>query len=252
MGTRDAILLIEADLAWRERVHHALTPHGYSLRAVASPQQALEVLKHERPALILIDLQPDDPQEAECVERIRAFDTSVPIVLLESTSEDGSSTPAPLVQGRLPRERLEAVLLPTVQQCLAHPPRARPERWPGMGLVVADEPKISTIFHDFLQLHGFTVTTAANGQEALAAFARETPAVVLLDIRMPGTDGLFVLKQMKTQHPATTVVMITGFEEERTMQQALALGADDYIMKPFSLEYLETILLSKLLLGAAP
>ena len=69
---------------------------------------------------------------------------------------------------------------------------------------------------------------------------------------MPGMDGLTALQQIKRLRPATTVIMVTGLEEEQLMNRALALGAYDYILKPFNLEYLETTLLSKVLIGRAP
>jgi CheY-like chemotaxis protein len=93
------------------------------------------------------------------------------------------------------------------------------------------------------------VTTVGSGEEALKSLERLSPTVVLLDIKMPGMDGLVTLKKIKTLRPNTTVIMITGLHEEGTIDQALALGALDYITKPFSREYLETTLLSKILLG---
>ena len=126
----------------------------------------------------------------------------------------------------------------------------RHERWPCRILVVDDEPKLRAILEQFLTLRGFCVSAASSGNEALGLLERDPSGMtVLLDVSMPGMDGLLVLKKIKASHPHVNVIMVTGLEEEQIMQEALTLGASDYITKPFNFEYLETVLLSKLLLG---
>ena len=113
-------------------------------------------------------------------------------------------------------------------------------------LVVDDEPKIRELLRNFLEHRGFSVDTAASGEEALQAAEAHPPAAVLLDICMGGMDGLAALPRLKTRHPHAMVIMITGLEEDGAREQAMASGADDYILKPFNLEYLETILMAKI------
>ncbi|OGS21579.1 MAG: hypothetical protein A3J70_10150 [Elusimicrobia bacterium RIFCSPHIGHO2_02_FULL_61_10] len=132
------------------------------------------------------------------------------------------------------------------------PHNVRHEHWPGTILVVDDEPRLRTILQEFLQLHGFTVQTAASGEEALERMERTAPTVVLLDVRLLGMDGLSTLKKIKAMPSHPTVIMMTGMEEEDLMTQALAAGANDYIVKPFDLAYLESSLVSRILLGKAP
>jgi two-component system C4-dicarboxylate transport response regulator DctD len=72
---------------------------------------------------------------------------------------------------------------------------------------------------------------------------------VLLDVGMDRMDGLVTLKKIKAMPVPTTVIMVTGNSEAETMKQAMALGAQDYINKPFSPAYLESVLLSKLYTG---
>ena len=113
-------------------------------------------------------------------------------------------------------------------------------------LVVDDEPKIREMLQDFLERRGCSVDTAASGEEALQAAEAHPPPAVLLDICMGGMDGLATLPRLKMRYPHATVIMITGLEEDGAREQAMASGADDYILKPFNLEYLETILLAKI------
>jgi len=247
------ILLVEADLACRERLYDLLTRHGCSVIAVHSGERAMGVLKHERPGVILADAALSDPTGGDLVDRIRSFDANLPIILLGTAREANSDTVmAGKVQGYFPNDVPDHALLQEVDRWLNAPEPARTERWPGSILVVDDEPKLRRILEEFLQLHGFTVMTATSGEDALEKLQRWLPTVVLLDVKMPGMDGLIVLKKIKALRPGVVVIMMTGLEEEQLLGQALALGAYDYLMKPFDLAYLESTLLSRLLLGNTP
>lgn len=107
-------------------------------------------------------------------------------------------------------------------------------------LIVDDEEDVRLFLRDFLSDRDFTVETAANGEEALEKFVKDFPDVTLLDIMMPGMDGLECLEQIKKKSPKSTVIMITALKDESRMVKAKKLGAHDYIVKPFSLNYLET------------
>ncbi len=93
---------------------------------------------------------------------------------------------------------------------------------------------------DFLSDRDFDVETACSGEEALQKFPDCKPEIMLLDIMMPGMDGLQCLEEVKKISPSTTVIMITALKDEARMSKAKKLGAHDYIVKPFSLSYLET------------
>jgi DNA-binding NtrC family response regulator len=118
----------------------------------------------------------------------------------------------------------------------------------GTLLVIDDDAQIRQLLKQFFQSKGMRVVLAQSGEEGLKALAHK-PLVVLLDINMPGMDGVAALKQIKAQSPRLPVVMISGGGEEKIARETLALGAYDYVSKPFSLEYLETIVMTKVLLG---
>ena len=248
--SRRTILLVEEELASRERLYDLFTRHGVSVIAVESGERAMALLKHERPSLIVADAKLSDMTGWGLVDRIRSFDANLPIILLDHghTSPSTASVRRE-VQAIFPRDVSAQALLMEVERWLNASLPTRSERWPGTILVVDDEPKVRAILQEFLQTHGFTVATAASGEEALEVLARLSPTAVLLDVKMSGMDGLLALKKIKTVRPNATVIMITGLEEEKAMEEGLALGADGYILKPFNLEYLETALLSKILLG---
>lgn len=100
-------------------------------------------------------------------------------------------------------------------------------------LVIDDEPKIVEICQDYLKAAGFEVVTANNGLTGLAAARREKPDLIVLDLMMPGMDGLDVCRTLRREGD-TPIIMLTARVEESDKLVGLELGADDYITKPFS------------------
>ena len=103
-------------------------------------------------------------------------------------------------------------------------------------LIVDDEPSILDSLGGILTDEGFEVFTALNGYEAMKQLSRISPDLMLLDIWMPGMDGLETLKEVRKEHPSVPVVMITGHGTIETAVQATKLGAYDFIEKPLSIE----------------
>ena len=100
-------------------------------------------------------------------------------------------------------------------------------------LVVDDEPKITKLAQDYLERNGFQVLTAADGQEALTFFRHQRPDFVVLDLNLPGLDGLDVARALRKESDVP-IIMLTARVEETDRLIGLELGADDYITKPFS------------------
>lgn len=103
-------------------------------------------------------------------------------------------------------------------------------------LIVDDEPSILQTLGGLLSDEGFEVTTAANGYEALKIIDTESPDLVLLDIWMPGIDGIETLKEIKKGNPTIQVIIITGHGTIETAVNATKLGAYDLIEKPLSID----------------
>jgi two-component system, OmpR family, alkaline phosphatase synthesis response regulator PhoP len=100
-------------------------------------------------------------------------------------------------------------------------------------LVVDDEPKIVLLVRDFLERAGFAVKSAEDGKNALALARTEKPDMVILDLGLPGMDGLDVTRELRKISNAP-IIMLTARSEESDKLVGLELGADDYITKPFS------------------
>lgn len=103
-------------------------------------------------------------------------------------------------------------------------------------LVVDDENDILTLIRFNLEREGFRITTAESGERALAAVAESMPDLILLDLMLPGIDGLEVCRKLRQQEKTAhiPVIMLTAKSEETDMVVGLEMGADDYIPKPFS------------------
>jgi two-component system alkaline phosphatase synthesis response regulator PhoP len=100
-------------------------------------------------------------------------------------------------------------------------------------LVVDDEPKIVKLAQDYLEKNGYRVASAGDGTTALAAFRHHKPDLVVLDLNLPGMDGLEVCRAIRREAD-TPIIMLTARVDEVDRLIGLELGADDYITKPFS------------------
>jgi two-component system, OmpR family, alkaline phosphatase synthesis response regulator PhoP len=100
-------------------------------------------------------------------------------------------------------------------------------------LVVDDEPQIVKVLKAYLEQSGFQVVVAADGTAAFAAFQREKPDFMILDLNLPGMDGLDVCRIVRRQSNIP-ILMLTARVEEADKLIGLELGADDYVVKPFS------------------
>ena len=100
-------------------------------------------------------------------------------------------------------------------------------------LVVDDEPKIATLARDYLEHAGFAVLTASDGPSAMTTIRQRHPDLVVLDLGLPGLDGLDVTRELR-RDSAIPIVMLTARDDELDKLLGLELGADDYLTKPFS------------------
>ncbi|HLA08851.1 MAG TPA: response regulator transcription factor [Anaerolineales bacterium] len=108
---------------------------------------------------------------------------------------------------------------------------------PQLILVVDDEPKVARLARDYLEKNGFRVTTAGDGQSALAIARREKPDLVILDLMLPTIDGREVCRRLRRESDVP-IIMLTALSEEIDQVTGLEIGADDYITKPFSVRAL--------------
>ena len=100
-------------------------------------------------------------------------------------------------------------------------------------LIVEDEPRLAAVLGEYLSNAGYTHCWVAHGDDAITAFNAEHPELVLLDLTLPGRNGIEICRELRRQY-TTPIVMITARVEELDRLLGLEVGADDYICKPFS------------------
>jgi CheY-like chemotaxis protein len=109
-------------------------------------------------------------------------------------------------------------------------------------LIVDDEVEVARVLADAVERQGHAATLAHRGDEALAIWARDRPDAVFLDVRMPGLDGIEVLRRIRDSDPRLPVVLITGHAEPPDLDAARQLGVTEIIEKPLLLKNLEAAL----------
>src|SRR5215472_10001688 len=104
-------------------------------------------------------------------------------------------------------------------------------------LVVDDEPQIRRVMRSTLSTHGYVITEAKTGEEALESLRKDRPDLILLDMNMPGLGGIEACREIRRASNAP-IIMLTVRNAERDKVAALDAGADDYVVKPFGIEEL--------------
>lgn len=99
-------------------------------------------------------------------------------------------------------------------------------------LLVDDEVEFASALAERLQLRNYDVKTANNALEALGLVYKDRPDVIILDLKIPGMDGIEALKTIKKFDPGIEVIMLTGHGDVQSVEEGMAIGAFEYIMKP--------------------
>ncbi|HCV15536.1 MAG TPA: hypothetical protein DF637_04305, partial [Rikenellaceae bacterium] len=104
-------------------------------------------------------------------------------------------------------------------------------------LVIDDEQSVRYSFKKLLNTKEYSISEASNAEEAVIAFRKDPPHLVILDIEMPGKDGIQVLKELKQISPKTPVIIITAYGSGDRVIKAMKYGAYEYIEKPFDIPH---------------
>ena len=112
-------------------------------------------------------------------------------------------------------------------------------------LVVDDEVEVCELMRDFLRKKNYCTFGASSAAEAIELVKNESPHIVLLDLRLGSDSGLELLRRIKETDRNIKVIMVTALDDKDTVEQAISLGAEEFITKPFTLKFLEDTLLRK-------
>jgi CheY-like chemotaxis protein len=263
------ILFVGAQPAYSEPLRAALAASHHEIIKVRTVEEAVRQIESHRPAVVLLDLDLPGTSGMEALSQLRSRAAHLPIlVLAKEASLEVENQARELGATDFLRKGLKVnLLVAALNRMLQHggSPASTPastllsarppsDTSPCTILVVDDEPANLQLVKQFLTRKGYLVEMASTGEEALASIQQHPPDLVLLDLYMPGMNGVEVLRRLTAPSfpvkPPPGVIVATASVDEPLLKDCLALGASDVILKPLDLKQLELAITVALILGA--
>lgn len=248
----ESILCVDDDPEVLDLLKEFFTLQGFLVFTASDGVEAFLQVKQWTPRAVVMDLFMPRLGGIGALARIKNLSPDIVVILmsgminaLDLVTEAGLTVdgllPKPLDLTRL-SDMLErmGITAPASRATRRASNRPRPVR--ARVLVVDDELEVRKMLSEHLQEKGYEVQEAGDAVEALARMPEYRPNIVLLDLMMAGIDGMEALHRIKEMAPETCVIMVTAIEEIETARTALGRGASDYVTKPFSLQYLDSVL----------
>ena len=244
------ILIVDNDVTSRDTFYEILSSIGYKVTCVPNGKEALLRLERERPALVILDSDIPHLDCYETIKKIRELDTEINFVILSSkepSAEEKNNVLSLGILGIVRKDFSTHVMMKEILGILKESLHEfKKESRQGNVLVIDDEQEVRLMISNFLSIKGYNVMTAGTGEEAFLKIVSTKPQLVLCDIRMPGMDGLMVLKKILAMDSSIKVVMLSAIQDEDVVAEAFKEGASDYLVKPCSLTKLDALVLSLL------
>ena len=231
------ILIIDDDRMNCELIQSIFTRHGYQVLSSTSGIEGLALFRQQAPRVTILDLRMPEMDGLTVLKEIRAYDPHAPVIILGGgATEDQENQARGLRVTDFIRKGLSLdVLVECVNRVVQLPAKSVPAQ-PVVGsaavadtgetiLVVDDEPLVRDLLVQFLSLRGYRALGVKDGFEALSMVDQASPDLILLDLLMPGMDGVEVLRQLRQREYTGGVIIITGSHDEERLDEAWALGA---------------------------
>jgi CheY-like chemotaxis protein len=242
------VLVVDPEVSSRDTFYEVLSSMGYRVTCVPNGKEAFLRVERERPYLIIIDANLQNIDAYETMAKIHEFDSEISFVLLSKDELPSELKGKALGLGAMAvikKDFSNHLMMKEILGILKeHLREFKKEDRRGNILVIDDEADIRNMIANFLSTKSYSVTTAGSGEEALLNIKTQRPQLVLCDIRMPGMDGLMVLKKILELDPTIKVVMLSAIQDEDVVAEAFKEGAADYLVKPCSLMKLDALVLS--------
>jgi len=248
----EKILVVDDDIDARDRFYEILSRLSYNVSCVPTASEALARLIEERYSLIILDEKMPEIDGYETAEKIRQFDKETKIIILtegEPSPTDKESASSLGVNAVIKKDFSNHFMIKSILEALKSKNagiklKSSNQEGGFTILIVDDNPDVREILESFLSKKGYSVMAASAGEDALMKIKVQTPDIVFLDLRMPGMDGLMVLKAIKQFNEGINVVMLTSSQDSFIMDEAKRLGACDYLTKPYDLDKLDILITS--------
>ena len=251
------ILVVDDERLVCDLLRSVLGRHGHEVITALNGREGLELFKKHRPRFTLLDLRMPEMNGIEVLKQLRTIDPQAAVMILTAWGSDALEKQARQlgVKDFLSKGLSLEVLVEAIQRTLPQPANAAspaeapaPAKAPqaataaaGDGnfiLVVDDEEPIRDLLKRFLSLRGYNVRLATDGQQALTLVEQEVPRLIVLDVYMPGMNGVEVLRQLRRRQFNVGVILLTASQDDKLLQEALDLGSVDIMGKPVDLERL--------------
>lgn len=224
------ILIVEDDPVSLKLMDSILTKKGYETITTTSGREAIDYLDREKPVdLVISDVMMPEIDGFQLLKYMNSHKKIQKIPVMLCTARNDKSS---VLKG-LDLGARDYIAKPIKADLLIEKVERAINNIPGCVLIVDDEALLRGLLEKIITRQGHKVMTASNGREAIEIINKEKVAMVISDIKMPEMDGLEMLVKIKEDRPDLPVLLMTGHTGEFTRTEAIAVGADGYIEKPF-------------------
>jgi len=242
------ILVIDDERLLCDLLQNLLREHGHEVFTAYNGREGVASFRQRRPRFTLLDLNLPDINGIEVLKEIREIDPQSAVIILTGCATDQLERQARElgITDFLIKDLSFDVLIGTVERAMQEPgspttaatsvgvpPTLREKH---SILIVDDEAQMRDMLTQYLSKQGYHVLSAQDGLAAVSLAERERPHLIVLDINMPGMNGVEVLRKLRAKNYAGGVMVLTGVQDEKLLNEALNLGSIDIIGKPADLE----------------
>jgi len=246
------ILVIDDDRMNCDLLQAVFTRHGYDVHTATSGLEGLSLFRQHAPRITILDLRMPEMDGLTVLKEIRAMDPHAPVIILGggATEVQENQARALRVTDFIRKGLSLDVLVEGVNRVAQQPaPTSGEGRAPFAGpaadtgetvLVVDDEQLVRDLLVQYLSLRGYRALGVKDGIEALGMIEQAPPDLVLLDLFLPGMNGVEVLRRLREKDYQGAVVIITGSHDEEVLEEAWSLHPQEVLTKPVDLERMLT------------
>ena len=247
------ILVIDDDRMNCDLLQAVLTRHGYDVHSATSGLHGLELFRQHHPRVTILDLRMPEMDGLTVLKEIRAIDPHAPVIILGggATERQENQARALRVTDFIRKGLSLDVLVEGVNRVVQQPARKQEGTAASQGppadtgeavLIVDDEHLVRDLLVQFLSLRGYRAQGVQDGAQALSIVEQAPPDLILLDLMLPGMDGVEVLRRLRGMNFSGAVIILTGSYDEELLQDAWSLHPQEVISKPIDLEKLLAII----------
>jgi CheY-like chemotaxis protein len=243
------ILVIDDDRMNCDLLQAVLTRHGYDVHSATSGLDGLNLFRQHNPRVTILDLRMPEMDGLTVLKEIRAIDPHAPVIILGGGATELQENQARALRVTdFVRKGLSLdVLVEGVNRVVQQPGRKQERAAIAAGsaadtgetvLILDDDQLVRDLLVQFLSLRGYRAIGVKDGVQALSMVDQAPPDLILLDLMLPGMNGVEVLRRLRAKHFTGAVIILTGSYDEEMLQDAWSLRPQEVISKPIDLEKL--------------